>query len=190
MLVMDTTRRSFIKNCGALTLGAAGGALLSSCTLGANETKNIRPKSFPLLKPLTSDQSKLVESSYLANQDVKGYVKQGFGCGEIMMKAYIEKHQLSEDVLHSVVAFKNGFALRDTCCLYSTAIMIFGLSVKNLSDNRRERYRLCEAKIKRFRDWWKARSPMNCSDIFPACKNGYENQYKKVAYVVEEIAGD
>lgn len=184
---MKKDRRSFLRQCGIITLSAGCGTLLGGCHLAAEENKPVH-RNYPLLNPLQPEEKTIIEKSFLANQDVLGYVQEGYGCGEIMVQAYIKKHQLSEDLLHSVVAFKNGFAQRDTCCLYSTAVMLFGLSVRNLSSNRRERYRMCEEKIKRFRNWWMERSPLNCDDIFPACKNGYENQYKKVAYVVEQIA--
>lgn len=183
---MAGDRRKFIKDCGLLTVAASCSGLLSACQTTAKE-KTARRSSFPLLAPFTEKQEALVKSSYLANQDVKGLVKEGYGCGDILLKAYAEKHRLSEDLLDATVAFKDGMGFRDTCCLYTCAVMIFGLSVKVLSQDRWERYNACKKKIERFRNWWLERSPMNCGDIFPACKNGYVNQYKKVAYVVEKI---
>lgn len=184
---METNRRKFLRKCGAAALIMGSAPLVAACN---KVTSQNRRTDFPLLKPILSEQQIAIEKSVLANQDVKKMVREGYGCGEILLKAYIDKHNLHESILDTAVAFKNGFAFRDTCCLYSAAVMIFSLSVRNLSENRDTRYKLCEQKIKKFREWWLERSPLNCEDIYPECKNGFENQYKKVAYIVESIADE
>src|SRR6056297_932398 len=117
---MAEDRRKFIKDCSLLTLAAGCSGLLSACQTTAKE-KTVKHSSYPLLEPFTKKQEAIVKSSYLANQDVRGLVKEGFGCGDILLKAYAEKHYLSDDLLNATVAFKDGMGFRDTCCLYISA---------------------------------------------------------------------
>ena len=180
-------RRKFVKNCTALSVAAGFGAIITGCNTPAAPARGPR-KEYPLLAPLTKEQEEAIKDSYLANQDIEGWVDKGYGCGDVLIQAYMEKHNLSNDLLDATIAFKNGFACRDICCLYSTAMMIFSLSVSDYANDRESCYLYCEQKIKKFRNWWLSKSPLNCEDIYPLCKEGYENQYKRVAYVVEKIA--